>query len=92
MHQIVEKIIDACTNQEFKQPWPLVNTGNIVELVVLECVQYLNDEIDRLVKYQNSLPDDEQDKKHDVDLVIEKCYDNIEGIKDHFGLKQLGDQ
>ena len=31
------------------------------------------------------------DKQYDVDLVIEKCYDNIAGIKDHFGLKQTGD-
>ncbi len=56
------------------------------ELIVADTVDYLNSEINRLYQYQNRLLDSDVDKKVDVDLAIEKCEDNIQGIKKHFGV------
>lgn len=56
------------------------------ELIIEECAQYLNDEIDRLCEYQNSLPELDQNKRDDVSIAIEKCMDNIQGLKEHFGV------
>ena len=60
----------------------------LVELILNECVQYLNGEIDRLCEYQNSLPELDQNRRDDVSIAIEKCMDNIQGLKEHFGVKE----
>ena len=62
---------------------------NLTGLVVEECIRYLNTEINRLADYQNSLPEySNHSKREDVDLAIEKCLDNIQGIKKHFGVSE----
>jgi hypothetical protein len=59
------------------------------ELIVEECVQTLNTEIDRLCEYKNSLSEySNHSKREDVDLVVEKCHDNIQMIKQHFGVEE----
>jgi hypothetical protein len=58
------------------------------DFILAECFVYLNDEIQRLTKYSNTLPEYEKDKLYDVDLCIEKCLDNIQGLKEHFGVKE----
>ena len=59
------------------------------ELIVRECVQTLNTEIDRLCEYKNSLPEySNHSQREDVDLVVEKCHDNIQMIKQHFGVDE----
>jgi hypothetical protein len=59
------------------------------ELIVKECVQTLNTEIDRLCEYKNSLPEySNHSQREDVDLVVEKCHDNIQMIKQHFGVEE----
>jgi hypothetical protein len=59
------------------------------ELIVQECVQTLNTEIDRLCEYKNSLPEySNHSQREDVDLVVEKCHDNIQMIKQHFGVEE----
>jgi hypothetical protein len=59
------------------------------ELLLADVVQYLTDEIDRLSIYQNSLPEySSHGKREDVDIAIEKCLDNIQGIKERFGVKK----
>jgi len=59
-----------------------IGTSNrkIVELVVLECCQYLRNEAERLYALQTE----------DGDLLAEKCYDNIAGLKEHFGVEENG--
>ena len=56
------------------------------ELIVNECLQYLESEIDRRAEYRDSLEEWDNNRKEDVDLSIEKCYDNIEGLKQLFGV------
>jgi hypothetical protein len=55
-------------------------------LIVQQCIHYLDGEINRLCEYQKSLPDRDENKRDNVDLVIEKCMDNIAGLKEHFGI------
>lgn len=60
-----------------------------VELIVQDCVQYLNVEIDRLNEYKNSLPEYSNHSKHEnIDIKINKCLDNIQGIQQHFGIEK----
>lgn len=90
-------------NEQIRELWEQAKTSGVhpkfgeydkysaekfAQLIVRECVQYLNTEIDRLNQYQNSLPEySNHSKREDVDLVIEKCLDNIQGIKQHFGVE-----
>jgi predicted Zn-dependent protease len=60
---------------------------SFAELMVREFEQYLNTEIDRLNQYRNSLPESLVDRRSDVDICIEECYDNIQGIRQHFGVE-----
>lgn len=58
------------------------------ELIVLDCIQYLNNEVDRLHKYRDSLPFRDVNMRYECDLFIEKCMDNIQGLKNHFGVEE----
>jgi hypothetical protein len=60
---------------------------SFAELFIQECENYILSEVERLVKYQNSLTEDELNRKDDVGICIEKCYDNILGIRQHFGVE-----
>ena len=55
------------------------------ELILKECYQYLNSEAERL--YALSASEHRPNFKEDFEICAEKCYDNIQGIKDHFGVK-----
>jgi hypothetical protein len=59
---------------------------SLAELFIQEFENYILSEVERLVKYQNSLPEPELHRKNDVGICIEKCYDNILGIRQHFGV------
>jgi hypothetical protein len=54
------------------------------ELIVRECCQYLNSEAERL--YALSASEHRPNFKEDFEICAEKCYDNIQGIKEHFGV------
>lgn len=58
------------------------------ELIIKECVQFIEEENVRLCEYQNSLPEWEGNKRDDCDLVIEKCIDLAERMKTHFGVEE----
>ena len=105
MNQHITKLVRQALNESVSTPVESVIASRIddhgiveipntfaekfAELIIQECVQYLNTEIDRLSRYQNSLPEySNHSKREDVDLVIEKCLDNIQGIKQHFGVEE----
>ena len=72
-----------------KEPGTDGDLALFAELIVAECVQTLNTEIDRLCEYKNSLPEySNHSQREDVDLVVEKCHDNIQMIKQHFGVEE----
>ena len=58
------------------------------ELIVRECVQFIDEENVRLCEYQNSLPEWDGNRRDDCDLVIEKCIDLAERLKEHFGVEE----
>ena len=54
-------------------------------LIIRECCQYLNSEAERL--YALSASEHRPNFKEDFEICAEKCYDNIQGIKEHFGVE-----
>jgi hypothetical protein len=58
----------------------------LIELIVKECCQYLNTEAERL--YSLSASEHRPNFKEDFEICAEKCYDNIQGLKDLFGVKE----
>lgn len=64
------------------------NPEKFAKLIVRECIVYLDGEITRLCEYQKSLPDWDENKRDDVNFAIEKCMDNIAGLKEHFGIDE----
>jgi sugar phosphate isomerase/epimerase len=77
--------------QDDRENWQeyINDVEKFAELIVAECVQTLNTEIDRLCEYKNSLPEySNHSQREDVDLVVEKCHDNIQMIKQHFGVEE----
>ena len=56
------------------------------ELIVKECCQYLNKEAERL--YALSASEHRPNFQEDFEICAEKCYDNIQGLKDHFGVEE----
>lgn len=64
----------------------VVKARKFAELILSECIQYLNNEVDRLHKYRDSLPSWDENMKCECDLIIEKCMDNVQGLKEHFGI------
>lgn len=79
MNTTIEKIAKKCGR--------IASTESIIEATVQECINYLNGEISRLNRYGQSLSVKETNKIQDVDFAVEKCIDNIEGIKHHFGIE-----
>jgi len=56
------------------------------ELIVQECVNVLREESERLYK----LSAEEKDElfASNFEICAEKCVDNVEALKDHFGVKE----
>jgi hypothetical protein len=72
---------------EYHPDWHDIRDKKFAELIIQECENYILSEVERLVKYQNSLTEIELRQKNDVEICIEKCYDNILGIRQHFGIE-----
>lgn len=73
------------TGREQKQ----LNVDKFAELIVRECCQYLENEAERL--YSLSAKEDDPVHKEvykaNFEICAEKCYDNSQGLKDHFGVE-----
>lgn len=57
--------------------WEMPEFQKYSELMLQECIQYLTNEAERLYSLRND----------NADLCAEKCYDNIQGLKEHFGVE-----
>ncbi len=66
--------------------WHIQFNQKFAELIVRECCQYLNSEAERL--YALSASEHRPNFKEDFEICAEKCYDNIQGIKEHFGVEE----
>ena len=56
------------------------------ELIVRECCQYLENEAERL--YNLSGTENDPTFQSNFEICAEKCYDNIQGLKEHFGVEE----
>jgi len=63
----------------------ILNPEKFAELIVRECCQYLDNEAERLF----GLSESEEDPvfQSNFEICAEKCYDNIQGLKEHFGVE-----
>ena len=56
------------------------------ELIVQECGKYLESEAERL--YALSAQESNPNFQSNFEICAEKCYDNIQGLKEHFGVER----
>ena len=71
-------------DEEFEYSFDDDFNEKFAKLIVDECIQLINKEINRLCEYQKSLPEWDENRREDCDLIIEKCLDISESIKQHF--------
>lgn len=88
--QAVEYALGVCDANGLYQgkEYLQVVKEKFAELIVRECVQFIDEENVRLCEYQNSLPEWDGNRRDDCDLVIEKCIDLAERLKEHFGVEE----
>jgi hypothetical protein len=56
------------------------------ELIVRACGKYLESEAERL--YALSAQESNPNFQSNFEICAEKCYDNIQGLKEHFGVEE----
>jgi hypothetical protein len=84
MNERIRELADEAAKFSAVMALPTGESGDALfvekfaELIVCECCEYLNNEAERLYGL----------KHDDGDLLAEKCYDNIQGIKEHFGVEE----
>lgn len=61
------------------------NKEKFAELIVQECGKYLESEAERL--YALSAQESNPNFQSNFEICAEKCYDNIQGLKEHFGVE-----
>lgn len=93
MNERIQKFAEQCyvTGPLTRDGWPeytKFDEQKFANLIIEENINFINKEIDRLCEYQRSLPVWDENKRDDCDLVIDKCFDIIEGLKQHFGIKE----
>lgn len=66
--------------------WVMLSTGKFAELIVQECIGYLNAEANRLEKLAES--EHRTEFREDFISCADKCLDNIQGLKEHFGVEK----
>ena len=71
---------------EVQQHWFKLYNEKFAELIVRECGKYLEAEAERL--YALSAKESNPNFQSNFEICAEKCYDNIQGLKEHFGVEE----
>ena len=66
--------------------WQELFNKKFAELIVQECGKYLESEAERL--YALSAQESNPNFQSNFEICAEKCYDNIQGLKEHFGVEE----
>jgi len=85
MNELIKKLME----QAGLQPYYDAQEGQIerfAELIVRECGKYLESEAERL--YALSAQESNPNFQSNFEICAEKCYDNIQGLKEHFGVEE----
>jgi hypothetical protein len=77
---------DKMSHAEIQMLGDIAVEKKFAELIVRECCQYLDNEAERLF----GLSESEEDPvfQSNFEICAEKCYDNIQGLKEHFGVEE----
>jgi hypothetical protein len=73
---------DGSLNSDFLHAY----VQRFAELIVRECGKYLESEAERL--YALSAQESNPNFQSNFEICAEKCYDNIQGLKEHFGVER----
>ncbi len=73
---------DGSLNSDFLHTY----VQRFAELIVRECGKYLESEAERL--YALSAQESNPNFQSNFEICAEKCYDNVEGLKEHFGVEE----
>lgn len=74
----VSNIVLSVNSEKFEEKF--------AELIVRECGKYLESEAERL--YALFAQESDPNFQSNFEICAKKCYDNIEGLKEHFGVKE----
>jgi hypothetical protein len=82
MNKRIKELAEQCYDPEHG----FIIPEKFAELIVRECCQYLDNEAERLF----GLSESEEDPvfQSNFEICAEKCYDNIQGLKEHFGVEE----
>ena len=86
LKELLEEATEVCDDWKTGGSQRLVDHKMFAELIVQECCQYLKNEAERL--YSLSASERDPVFQSNFELCAEKCYDNIQGLKEHFGVKE----
>ena len=84
MNERIKELANEATTEDF-DGFRYFDKEKFALLIVKECCQYLNTEAERL--YSLGASEHRHNFKEDFEICAEKCYDNIQGLKDHFGVE-----
>ncbi len=95
MNERIRELIKQATEYDYTT-WDSYNQKELVyykfnqekfaELIVRECGKYLESEAERL--YALSAQESNPNFQSNFEICAEKCYDNIQGLKEHFGVER----
>ena len=93
MNERMKQLLGQAHDQAVPETWTTLSSEQLekvydkfAELIVKECCQYLDNEAERLF----GLSESEKDPvfQSNFEICAEKCYDNIQGLKEHFGVEE----
>ena len=86
MNKRIFELAKQAGHLQYDTDWGSVSAEKFAELIVRECCNYLNTEAERL--YTLSVSEHRPSFKEDFEICAEKCYDNAQGLKEHFGVEE----
>ena len=89
MNERIEKLAeqaDKLVSEKNKYYGLMEYSEKFAKLIVRECCQYLENEAERL--YNLSGTENDPTFQSNFEICAEKCYDNVEGLKEHFGVEE----
>ena len=83
MNERIRELVEESYNEFYNVH---IDLELFAELIVQECVNVLREESERLYK----LSAEEKDElfASNFEICAEKCVDNVEALKEHFGVKE----
>jgi hypothetical protein len=92
MNERIKQLLGQAYDEAVPETWTTLSAEQLgrihekfAELIVRECCQYLDNEAERLYGLSGSEVDPVF--QSNFEICAEKCYDNSQGLKEHFGVE-----